>query len=219
MASADPTPLPGLRERNKQDKLRRILRAAETLFEEQGFEATTARQISRMADIGTGTLFNYVRDKHELLFLVFEAEALALLDEIEAAVVRKRDVVEALMAIFGPFIDSYARHPELSRHFVRELFFRRREDAPGMAALDARLVELVRGVLQRGVAAGRLREDLDPDHAIALIMAQYGFWVQGWLGMERVPHAAVRSGLRRCLALCIDGIGPGRGDRDRRKRR
>ena len=204
-AAAD-APQDGLRERNKREKLRRIVAAAAELFEKQGFEATTGREISRRADIGTGTLFNYVRDKRELLFLVFEAGAARRLDQVEAAVARKRDVVEGLMAIFGPFIEFYAERPELARHFARELFFRRSEDTHGMAILNARLVGSVKGVLQRGLDSGRLRGDLCIEDAVRVVMAQYGFWIQSWLGMESAAYAEVRPGLRRTLRLIADGM-------------
>ena len=196
----------GLRERNKRAKRHRIVAAAAELFETQGFRATTAREISRRADIGTGTLFNYVRDKHELLFLVFEAGAARRLDRIDATVARKRDVVAGLMAIFGPFLEFYAERPDLSRHFARELFFRRSEDTHGMAILNARLVGSVRGVLQRGLDSGRLRSDLCIADAVRVVMAQYGFWIQSWLGVESSAYAEVRPGLRRTLQLLMDGM-------------
>lgn len=206
MSEISSTPAPGLRERNKRAKRERIVAAAAELFEKQGFEATTAREISRLADIGTGTLFNYVGDKRELLFLVFESGAARLLDSIEASVARKQDVVEGLMAIFGPFIGFYAERPDLSRHFARELFFRRVEEMHGMAALNARLFDLVEGVLQRGVESGRLRTDLPMRDALSLVMAQYGFWIQSWLGMEMSSRAEVEPGLRRALRLGVEGM-------------
>jgi len=202
----DSAPPGGLRERNKHAKRHRIVAAAAELFEKQGFEKTTAREISRVADIGTGTLFNYVRDKRELLFLVFEAGAARRLDEVERAAARKHDVVEGLMAVFGPFIEFYAERPDLSRHFARELFFRRSEETHGMAALNARLLGAIAGVLRRGMDSGRLREDLPIPDAVQLVMAQYALWIQNWLGMENSSYADVRPGLRRGLRLSVEGM-------------
>ncbi len=60
----------GRRERNKQDKLQRITAAARELFTEHGVDDVTTQQIADKADIGTGTLFLYAKNKGELLLLV-----------------------------------------------------------------------------------------------------------------------------------------------------
>lgn len=45
----------------------RILEAARRLFAEQGYEATTTRDIARAAQIATGTLFNYFSTKEAIV--------------------------------------------------------------------------------------------------------------------------------------------------------
>ena len=45
----------------------RILAVAKKQFAEQGFEATTTRDIARAADIGVGTLFNYFPTKESIV--------------------------------------------------------------------------------------------------------------------------------------------------------
>ena len=60
----------GRRERNKQDKLERIVAAASELFAKRGIDEVTTQQIAEQADIGTGTLFLYAKTKGELLLLV-----------------------------------------------------------------------------------------------------------------------------------------------------
>ncbi|HEU0067859.1 MAG TPA: TetR/AcrR family transcriptional regulator [Nitrospiraceae bacterium] len=45
----------------------RILEAARRLFAEQGYEATTTRDIARAAEIATGTLFNYFATKEAIV--------------------------------------------------------------------------------------------------------------------------------------------------------
>lgn len=69
-------PRVGRRERNKQEKLVRIVGAARQLFRDRGFAETTTQQIAEAADIGTGTLFLYARSKEDLLVLVFSDEML-----------------------------------------------------------------------------------------------------------------------------------------------
>lgn len=197
----------GLRERNKRDKRDRIVKAAAELFASEGFEAATGREISRRAGIGTGTLFTYVRDKRELLFLVFEADAVRLLAEAEEASARKKGVIAGLMAVFQPFLRFYATRPELSRLFVRELFFRHADETRGMTALSQRLGDAVARVLERGRKRGVLRSDVSLAAATAAVMAQYTFWIQRWLGTGAVEADAVERALRQGLRLAVEGLG------------
>ena len=60
----------GRRERNKQQKLDRIIDAARELFAQHGVDEVTTQQIAEKADIGAGTLFLYAKTKGELLLLV-----------------------------------------------------------------------------------------------------------------------------------------------------
>src|SRR5215469_16617176 len=72
-----PRPAPALSriERKKRDKLERIKRAARTLFARKGFEATTTREIARVADVGVGTVFLHAVSKQDLLVMIFREEA------------------------------------------------------------------------------------------------------------------------------------------------
>jgi len=51
----------------KEATRERILESALDLFRRQGFEVTTTRDIARVADIATGTLFNYFETKEAIV--------------------------------------------------------------------------------------------------------------------------------------------------------
>src|SRR5918996_6273299 len=94
----------GRRERNKQHKLDRITAAASELFAEHGVEEVTTQQIADKADIGTGTLFLYAKNKGELLLLVQNSTYADALVEGKAAAEGASDVLEAVMAIVTPVV-------------------------------------------------------------------------------------------------------------------
>ena len=79
---------PGRRERNKQEKLRRITEAASRLFAERGVDEVTTQEIADAADIGTGTLFLYAKNKGELLLLVQTERGVELDDTLRGAITR-----------------------------------------------------------------------------------------------------------------------------------
>jgi len=151
-ATADASALPGLRERKKRDKRERIVRAARELFREQGFDATTGRQICERAGIGTGTLFLYVRDKRELLFLIFRPLAERTFARLPDGLAPDEGAVDGWMRLFGAFYRLYGRDPRLARLFLQELFFRD-DPGEGMVALNG---VTKRFTTQQGLPAGNL---------------------------------------------------------------
>ena len=113
----------GRRERNKQEKLERIIAAARELFEKHGVDAVTTQQIADKADIGTGTLFLYAKSKSELFLLVQNSSYVDALEEGRAAASDIPDVVEALLAIIRPVVECNRTHVENGRTYLRELVF------------------------------------------------------------------------------------------------
>ena len=113
----------GRRERNKRDKLERIIAAARDLFDTYGVDAVTTQQIADKADIGTGTLFLYAKSKSELLLLVQNSSYVAALEEGRAAAENTPRVLEAVVAIIRPVVECNRTHIENGRTYLRELVF------------------------------------------------------------------------------------------------
>jgi AcrR family transcriptional regulator len=74
----------GKRHQNKEAVRRRIVKAALTLFQTKGFEATTTKAIARKASIAEGTVFNYFRTKEDIALFFFE-------EEVDHAITAVRD--------------------------------------------------------------------------------------------------------------------------------
>ena len=69
-----------------------IIRAAIELFGRRGYHVTTIRDIADRANIGVGTIYQYVSDKEDVLFL-------ALIEVLDGY---QRDIPAALDGINGP---------------------------------------------------------------------------------------------------------------------
>ena len=96
---------PGRRERNKQEKLRRITEAASRLFADRGVDEVTTQEIADAADIGTGTLFLYAKNKGELLLLVQNSTYTDALVRGTEEAAGLDDPLEAVMAIVRPVVE------------------------------------------------------------------------------------------------------------------
>ena len=54
------------RKEHEAEVRRRITKAARRLFQEQGFNQTTIRQITQAAEVNTGTLYHFYQDKEDI---------------------------------------------------------------------------------------------------------------------------------------------------------
>lgn len=154
-----PAPRPiGRRERNKQDKLERIIAAARALFEERGVDAVTTQQIADKADIGTGTLFLYAKSKSELFLLVQNSSYVSALEEGTAAAEKIPDVLTAIIAIIRPVVECNRVHIENGRTYLKELVFGDPEEPHHRDALvlTVRTEQAIAAVLSRD---GRISAD------------------------------------------------------------
>ncbi len=118
-----------------RDRREQLIRAALEVFQQKGFHATTVRDIGRAAGLTQGTIYNYVRSKEDILFLVCDrviAEYISSMEEAGAAtgdpVVRLR---EALRGVARVMIEQrrsillvYHESHNLDRRSLRSLLAR-----------------------------------------------------------------------------------------------
>ncbi len=197
-----------LRERNKREKLDRIVAAATELFRDQGFDETTARQISARAGVGAGTLFLYVRDKRELLARIFEPRARRTFERLPVGLAPDEACVDGLMRLFGAFYRLYAKDTEISRLFVQELLFRQDsgESKVRMDALRLQLAERLGAVVHDAQRRGELRKDCSVHELADAFGAHYVMWLQLWLGAGLVGPRTAERRLRAALELQLAGL-------------
>lgn len=63
-----------------------IMRAAETMFSEKGFDMTTIEDISKTSEYSRRTIYAYYESKDDILHHIIEKGLLLLKDEIESAI-------------------------------------------------------------------------------------------------------------------------------------
>lgn len=195
---------PGLRERNKMDKLARIKRAARKLFEKQGVDATTIRQIAASADIGLGTVFSYAANKEDLLVMIFREEVGEAV-KLAFASVPNQGVLEQFLHIFDAIVEHHRENPGLARVFVKETPFlddRRHEIGEFMKALFSGLTALV----DQSKARGEIRADVPSALLVQNLFAISFYHLQLWLGGRHPKHELEYPRLRDALELQLTGL-------------
>lgn len=200
-----PSPI-GRRERNKQEKLDRILAAARDLFAAKGFSETTTQEIAERADIGTGTLFLYAKTKEDLLIMVFKDEMVETSQTAFRKVSPNTPLVDQLMQVFGSMIAYHNRDVPLARALIREITIlagpERREDVRS-------LMRIIYGGIGDLIARAREKEKLRSDMDLMLIGESFfGIYYLGliaWLN-GHITKQVFLNRLRAKFILSIDGL-------------
>ena len=190
-------------ERKKRQKWRRIAKSASALFAEQGFEATTTRQIAQRAQVAVGTLYLYAKTKEALVVRLFR-------EEIDAAVEQAFEslpdvaLVDQLVHVFRHFYAFYARDKALSRVLVQQVTFGATQSEDNVAFTMA-FIQRLGGLFTAAAERGELRDDPPAVLAATNAFASYLLALVGWLG-GTTDETSRDAMLRASLQLQIDGL-------------
>ena len=64
----------GLRAKHKIDRNSRIVEAASGLFRREGYEGARIEEIAAKAEVSVGTIYNYYRNKGDILVAIVSME-------------------------------------------------------------------------------------------------------------------------------------------------
>lgn len=111
----------GLRQRKKEQRRREIMLCAKQLFTQRGYSNVMFDDIAQLADVSVSTVYNYFPSKSDLLFFIFEAEALELSALIDESAEHPR-IEDEIVDIFRKAFAAIGHiEPELWRHVVAEM--------------------------------------------------------------------------------------------------
>ena len=195
--------LPSRRERRRLAVHERILETALSLFETQGYEATTVSEISRRADIAYGTFFNHFPSKLHLLREISDRGLQDLFLNVEEVRKQPGCCAEHLIALF----ESSAERAEAKGPHTRELTGAMMALAfPETAGQDDRRIRTAfRVILEDGARAGDLRDGVDLDTLTDVVVGTWYSMFLSWVHFDDYPLRERASSVARLLANALVG--------------
>ena len=182
--TSDPAPLPGGKqprtERGRRT-LRKLLDAAALEFGEKGFHEASISGITSRAGMALGSFYTYFDSKDALFRALVTDLSTRVGLEAREALSGSHDALGAERAAFSAFFDFARTHQEIYRiideaEFVDPASFRQHYESAAQRIHER---------LQRGVASGELRDDLDEASAWAImgmnvfLGLKYAIWSSG----------------------------------------
>ena len=201
-------PRPGLRERNKLDKINRIRSAALELFQAKGYEATTTKEIAEAADVAIGTVFMYANDKRDLLFLIFNDALDGVVDLAFSRVDSRKPLSLQAFEVFSHFYAAFHQQVLLARLLLRELvFFSEGKQAAQYMENRRRIIERLRAMAREAMASGAIHADGDVERIANTFFFLYSGEVRFWLSDEKPDLKKGLASMKATFALLGAGLG------------
>ena len=157
-------------------KLRReqMIKGAISLIKEKGFHRTTTREIANASGFSIGTLYEYIRSKEDILYLVCDQ----IYDEVEEKVERALDLDEVTTETLRQGISSYFRIMDEMQDEVllmyQEAKSLTKEDLPYVLKKELQMVGIFEDLIRRYLTKHRL--EIKP---AALRLLAHNIFVQG----------------------------------------
>lgn len=105
------------RKTHEKEVRKRIIKAARQLFLEQGFDNTTIRQITQKADISTGTLYHFYKDKEDIFFHIADETFLKVIAK-SLELVPDEDIYLRLVCEMAIHIQSFLSNRNTAELYV-----------------------------------------------------------------------------------------------------
>ena len=178
-----------------------VLRAAEAVFADEGFEAAKVQDISRRAGLSMGSIYALFPGKEQILGAIVAERGAELVDLVRGVVARHESPGDALEALALAYIDYFHAHTDFLRMQIRAgTAWALTTNYPGeRGALAREIHQLQAAIFARGIAE-RVFIDEDPTYLAVLFTGideiHLAQWVAG--GMTE-SHDALRERFLRVV--------------------
>jgi AcrR family transcriptional regulator len=199
---------PPARASQKEATRRRVIEAARELFDSQGYDGATIREIARHAGVAVGSVFTTFASKGEILSEVMQGRLEPLYAEIERVAPHIHGpAVDRLRTMFAVHFEFEARHARLFLAHIAAAYDWTLTSGAAPYGRNARLQHAIRQVLERGVEQGDVRADIDQQEIVDLLMAAYA-WTWRLVVKDGADAKAMIGVMDRQITLIAEGFAP-----------
>lgn len=198
----------GLRKTRKEATRNRVIDAARELFDTQGYQGTTIREIARHAGVSVGSVFTTFASKGEILSQVMEDRLDGLYAELDRVVPNLRgSTADRLRSIFAIHFSFEARRTRLFLAHIAAAYDWTLPPAARPMGRNPRLIGIIQDCVAKGVADGDVDAAVDTKEAVDLLMAAY-VWIYRLAALNGADAEAMTEAMDRQIGLIASGLSP-----------
>ena len=177
---------------DKKLKSQKIGRAALGVFRKYGYHRTTMADIAKAASVGKGTLYEYFKDKADILRFTFDDYFNAFKEGAVRVMAKATIPGKRLAALVEFALDHVAEWEDHCSIYVEYLGVAKREEK-GPLSLDRFYKEfraILKLLIEEGQIEGQVRQEFDPEITAELLLALFDGVVLHGIFVERNHNTA-----------------------------
>lgn len=188
-------------------KRENIIQAASKVFAEKGFHQATIRDISESSGLGPGTIYNYVKKKEDILYLIYN-KLTTMLTESLIMETRKNnnDPLKQFKQALRKAIEIVWDNQDLILLMYQETAALDKESVYTVLSRESDYVTLMEKILGRGKEKGVIRNKNTRIAADIIVFLLAFIPLRRWNLNKRFNEKQIKSGLIDFIlkALCIN---------------
>ena len=164
-------------------KSKRILRAAESVFSEKGYIQATISEIAKMSNVSEGTIYEYFKNKDDLLFSIPEQrfkEHIAQSDEI----FELKTPLRKLRRFIRYHFYLYMTEPNFVKVFLLHIQLSQRFYGSQVYKTFQQYTKIITDVLEEGKKEGSIRTNVNTRVFKNLFLGAFSHMALRWLILE-----------------------------------
>jgi len=150
-----------------------IIQAGSRIFTQKGYHMTTIRDICKVSGLGPGTLYNYIKKKEDILYLIYNKLTMMLTESLlETVRKNKGDPLEQLNEALRKMVDIAWEYQDLILLMYQETASLDRESMHNILKRESDFVSLMDKIIEAVKKQGLMRgkpNRLDADLIVFLL--------------------------------------------------
>lgn len=170
--------------RNKAD---RIIEAAVGILATKGYQKATIQEISKTAEVSDGTIYEYFKNKEDVLFSALERQFDQNLDSLEELFAISSPL-RKLKRFIRYHFTIYMNKPVFMKIFLFDAIYNPRFYASNAYRPFKNYLESIYDILEEGKRDGSIRIEINNRIFVNLFMGLFSHMVSRWLFTENANH-------------------------------
>ncbi len=144
------------------NKEKDILEAAIKVFANYGYHNSKISKIAETANVATGSVYVYYKNKEDILLKIFSELWTSLYDELDLIFANSSmSSIEKLDAMIDLIFDAFAERPALALVFVNEQNHIERSNKKDFTVYYDKFLDKGEVIIRKGISEGLFSENID----------------------------------------------------------